>query len=331
MSTPYVTGTGNVGEDGRQRPGPGSGPESHLAGHRPSAECSIVVITRDRRERLLATLAELSRLEEAFPLLVVDNGSNDGTIDAVRAEFPGVAVIGLHRNFGAVARNIGVQTVATPYVAFADDDTWWQPGSIRQAVDLFEQDMKLGVLTARIVVEPAGEPDPICAELEGSPLPRHPDFPGPQLVSFLAGASIVRRRAFLSAGGFHERLFIGGEEELLAADLLAQGWRIGYAPQLVVHHAPSSLRDAHGRRLQGIRNTLWFTWLRRPAPVAVRRTAALLRQVPPDTVSARALLAAARGAPWVLGERQVLPPPVESLYRLVDHGQLRSRARRYVS
>lgn len=249
----------------------------------------------------------------------------------MRATCPGVQLIALDRNLGALARNIGVRTAGTEYVAFADDDTWWEPGALGEAVGRMTRFERVGVLTARIVVEPSGQEDPICAELERSPLPVPDGFPGRRLVSFLAGASVVRTEAFLAGGGFHERLLIGGEEELLATDLMVGGWWIGYAPDLVVHHEPSPLRDAHERRAQGIRNALWQTWLRRPFPAALRRTARLLAGLPRDLVTARALAAALGGAAWVARERRVVPPEVERLLRSVEAEQLRSPARRYVS
>lgn len=98
-----------------------------------------------------------------------------------------------------------------------------------------------------------------------------------------------------------------------------------------MHHEPSPLRDAHLRRRHGIRNTLWFTWLRRPLPAAVRRTAVLLRTLPRDRVTAGALAEAAAGLAWVARERRTLPPDIEARLRRLDRPQRDSRARRYVS
>ncbi|MER6088836.1 hypothetical protein ABT172_12635 [Streptomyces bluensis] len=140
---------------------------------------------------------------------------------------------------------------------------------------------------------------------------------------------MLRAEAFRAAGGFHPRLWLGGEEELLAADLAAAGWWLTYADHLTVHHQPSVARDATLRRAHGIRNTLWFTWLRRPAVPALRRTVHLARTVPRDSASLRAFAEAAAALPWVLRERRVLPREVESRLRLLEGPQRRSTARRY--
>ena len=292
---------------------------------------SVVVITHQRREELLTALGRLLALPERPRVVVVDNGSTDGTADAVRERFPEVDLVASPENLGAVGRNIGVARLDTPYVAFCDDDTWWDPGSLRTAADTLDAHPRLAVATARILVEPGSTEDPIVAELRDSPVVGADWLPGPALGSFLAGASVLRREAFDEVGGFSERLWLGGEEELMAGDLAAAGWELCYLPALTVHHQASTARDPHRRRQDGIRNTLWTTWLRRPLRPALRRTVHLLRTVPRDRVTARGLVAAVRGLPWVLRERRVLPAHAEARFTALEDAQRRSTARRYVS
>ncbi|WP_149258592.1 glycosyltransferase family 2 protein [Actinomadura sp. K4S16] len=292
---------------------------------------TVVVITRDRRRSLLATLAAARALTERARVIVVDNASRDGTADAVAEEFPEVTLIRSPRNLGAVARNLAADHVRTPYVAFWDDDIRWDPDAPSLAAGLLDAHPRLAVVTGRILVEPGGREDPIVPELRHSPVPGPPWLPGPALGSFLAGASMVRLEAFREAGGFSPRLWLGGEEELLSADLMALGWQLCFAEDVVVRHEPSPVREAHLRRRHGIRNTLWFTWLRRPLPVALRRTAVLLRTLPRDRVTAAALAEAAAGLAWVARERRTLPRDVEDRLRRLEASQRASKARRYVS
>jgi GT2 family glycosyltransferase len=305
--------------------------EPTVVGTRPDPRVAVVVITHQRRDELLLALSRLRALPEQPHVVVVDNGSTDGTAVAVRAQHPWVELIASPDNLGAVGRNVGVARLDTPYVAFCDDDTWWDPGSLRDAADVFDAHPRLAVATARILVEPGGTEDPIVAELRDSPVVGADWLPGPALGSFLAGASVLRREAFTEVGGFSERLWLGGEEELMAGDLAARGWELCYLPQLTVHHQASATRDPHRRRADGIRNTLWTTWLRRPLRPALRRTVHLLRTVPRDRVTARGLRQAVRGLPWVLRERRVLPPHAEARFAALEHAQRSSTARRYVS
>ncbi|WP_236041958.1 glycosyltransferase family 2 protein [Streptomyces sp. Y2F8-2] len=296
----------------------------------PDPRTTVVVITRDRRPELLRTLRTLRDLPERPRVVVTDNGSTDGTADAVTRHFPEVRLLCPGRNLGAVGRNLAVRHVRTPYVAFCDDDTWWEPGSLRRAADLLDAHPQLAAVTARIVVEPSGEEDPVVAELRDSPL-RGPDWlPGPALGSFLAAATVMRVDAFRAVGGFHPGLWLGGEEELLATDLLRRGHWLSYAPELTIHHAASQVRDSTERRVLGLRNTLWFTWLRRPWPSALRRTWYLMRTVPRDRASLRAFARAVAGLPWVLKQRDPVPADLEAGLVALEEARRTSPARKYV-
>ncbi|UGY91597.1 glycosyltransferase family 2 protein [Streptomyces gobiensis] len=296
----------------------------------PDDRTSVVVITHNRRDELLRTLDRLTALPESPPVLVTDNASTDGTAEAVTRQYPRVRLLRPGRNLGAVGRNLAVRHARTPYIAFCDDDSWWAPGSLARAADLLDAHPDLASVTARIVVEPHGTEDPVVRELRDSPLAGPPWLPGPALGSFLAAATVLRADAFRSVGGFSPRLWLGGEEELLATDLMTRGWWLAFAEELTAHHAPSAQRDATRRRVDGLRNTLWLCWLRRPVGSAVRRTWYLARTVPRDGASLRAFVRAASGLPWVLRERRVVPPWVEERLAALEREQRRSTARRYV-
>jgi GT2 family glycosyltransferase len=295
-----------------------------------SRRVTVVIITRNREAELLRTLEHMTALPDRVPVVVVDNGSTDHTADAVTARFGQVTLLRSERNLGAPGRNLAVRGIDTPYVAFCDDDTRWRAGALSRAADLLDAHPGLASVTGRILVAPAMVEDPITPELRDSPVPGPAWLPGPALLGVLAGASMFRVAAFREVGGFSPRLWLGGEEELLALDLAARGWWMCWAPDVVVEHAPSASRDPRRRRQLGIRNTLWTAWLRRPLPSALRRTGTLLRSVPPDWASVVAVVEALAGLAWVLRERRVVPPEVERGLRLLEEPQRLSRARRYV-
>lgn len=278
----------------------------------PSEDCRIgvVVITHNRREELLHTLDHLAALAERPPIVVVDNASSDDTCTAVSDRYPEVVLLPQTRNLGAAARTVGVQRIETEYVALCDDDCRWEQGSLRLAADLFDRHPRLGLLNARVLVGPEGELDPTCRAMADSPLGCEDGLPGPLLLGFLAGAAAVRRSAFLECGGFDARWFLGGEEQLLAADLASRGWRLCYVPQLVVRHFPSPLRNARDRRRYELRNALWFAWLRRPWPQAVQKSFQLIRKAPPR-IALEAVALAAAGWPQLSRSRRVVSDEVE--------------------
>ncbi len=300
-----------------------------MTGPAPDPRAAVVIITRNRRDELTRTLRLMTALPERPVIYVVDNASADGSADAA-AGFAGVRVLRADRNLGAAGRNWAVSLVTAPYVAFCDDDTWWEPGALARAAGLLDRFPALATVTGSIIVEPSGTPDPITPELAGSPLAAPPWLPGPALLSIMAGASMARVSAFRAVGGFSERLWLGGEEELFGLDLAAAGWWMCYAAGVRVHHAASAARDPRARRMLGIRNTLWTAWLRRPLPGALRHTGYVLRASPRDTATAAALARAAAGLPWVLAQRRVIPAPVEAGLRSLEASRRSSPARRYV-
>ena len=111
------------------------------------SDVTIVMITHNRLAEVLRSLEHLSRLPERPEILVVDNGSGDGTAAAVGRQFPRVKLLALAENLGAAGRTVGVAHASTPYVAFCDDDTWWETGSLGRATHLFDVHPQAAVLT----------------------------------------------------------------------------------------------------------------------------------------------------------------------------------------
>src|SRR3954447_23680265 len=134
------------------------------------ARVTVVIATRDRRLELLRTLDRLHRLPERPPVIVVDNASSDGTAPAVGEHCPAVARGGRPDSAGAAARNAGVAGAATPYVAFSDDDSWWDPGALSRAAAALDADPRLGLIAARTLTGPARVPDPVNELMARSPL-----------------------------------------------------------------------------------------------------------------------------------------------------------------
>jgi GT2 family glycosyltransferase len=271
---------------------------------------TVVVMTRDRWPDLQTSLPH----HEA-PVILVDNGSSDGTPRLVREHFPDVDVVGLRENHGSVARNIGVQRATTPYVAFADDDSWWTPGALARAADVLDAHPRLAVLAGRMLIGEQERPDPICALMADSPLPGADDLPGPSVLGFLACGAVVRRDAFLAAGGFDDVVFFMGEEERLALDLATLGWGLAYVDEVVAHHHPSPSRDSVERQARALRNRLLTMLLRRPWPVVLPAVLADLRAGRAGRLAVRQALVR---LPRALRQRRRVPAEVEALRRLLD-------------
>jgi GT2 family glycosyltransferase len=283
----------------------------------PSPDISVVVLTYNRVDEVVRTLGRLLALPEQPRIIVADNGSTDGTYARLREQFPSIEVVRCARNRGAAARNAAVARLSTRYVAFCDDDTWWEAGSLKEAVRVLDRWPRAAVLNARVIVADTGETDATCQRMQTSPL-RDEGAPGPALVGFMAGAAIFRTDVFRAMGGYDAKLFIGGEEQRVALDVLAAGHAIAYCPQLRLYHAPSRARDSHLRRRLLARNAAWVAWLRLPwrdAWLATLRAVMQLAREGTLWLDAPALFAAWW---WIAPRRRVVPARVVAMLRQVQ-------------
>jgi len=273
-------------------------------------QVTVVVASRNRRAELLATIPR----HEA-PVVLVDNASSDGSADAVRVAHPEVMVVALDRNEGAHARTRGVARARTPFVAFADDDSWWAPGDLERAVAVMRAHPRLAVLNARILVGPEERLDPICERMAHSPLGTPLDMPGPALLGFVACGALVRTEAFDAVGGFDPVVRFPGEEERPALDLAAAGWGLSYVDEVTVHHHPSPRRHAPGRRQAGIwRSRVLTALMRRPVADVAAVLAGAFRAGRPGR---EGLVRALPDVPAALRRRRPVPPWVRQHLRLL--------------
>ncbi|HEU5129036.1 MAG TPA: glycosyltransferase family 2 protein [Glycomyces sp.] len=268
---------------------------------------SVVIATRNRASELKRTIVELISLDPSPQVIVVDNASDDDTgpqMRALAAGCPHVHYLRLRSNEGAAARNAGVRAATTPYVAFSDNDSWWERGALTRAADLLDAHPSLGLVAARLLVGDGGRPDPLNESLARSPLGTADGMPGPSVLGFHACAAVVRRSAYTEAGGFDGMLHRIGEERLLAYDLAALGWRLCYVEDVAARRPSPGRPRTAWRRAREMRNAALTSWHRRPLSVCLRDTRPLAAAALRDRSAAGALAELIAGLPAVLARRR---------------------------
>ena len=295
----------------------------------PDPRLAVVLIALDGRRRLERSLRHLTSLPEQPEVILVDNGSTDGTPAWVAEAFPQVRVLALGRNAGCAGRNTGVAATAAPYVAMAEDDSWYEPGALTRAADLLDAHPRVGLIQAHVLVGDDERTEPLHADMVDTPVPDEPGLPGHRILSYLEGLNVVRREAYEQGGGYDPRLLVGGPEEHLATEMLRHGWELRYVPEVVAHHVPDHKDPGPFVRRLGVRNTLWFAWLRRPLRPALSWSVHVIRSSPKNLATLGGVLGALRALPWIVRERDVVPAGVEAQLKLLDAPKRASKARRY--
>lgn len=284
---------------------------------------SVVVPNWNGRRWLSACLGAL-RAQRLSPaeVIVVDNGSDDGSVEYLRAEHPNVVLLELGLNSGfAHAANRGLRAARHDLIALINTDVVLEPDWLARTVSALDADpatasvaCKMLELADRRVIYDAGDllrRDGACIQ-RGRRCRDDGSWEAPgEVFGACAGAALYRRDAVLAVGGFDERYFAYLEDVDLALALRLAGWRCRYEPAVALHAGEGSshqLTGGHHYYVQ--RNTLLLVAKAFPARwlplVAYRQAAAAWRAARERrlAVHLRGLAAGARLVPGVLRERR---------------------------
>ena len=275
---------------------------------------TVVIATHNRRDELRTALASAVAQEGDVQVLVMDDGSSDGTVDMVRAEFPQVELIRSEVPRGYIAqRNAAARLAISDIVVSIDDDAEFRsPRTIADTLADFD-DPRIGAVAMPGVNVRHGP-----AVLQAAP-DRTATWVTPV---YWGTAHAVRRELFLELGGYREDLGEMFEEVDFCLRLLDSGnvTRLGRAEPLYHYDSPTRIVP---RKIYFIwRNNLGHAWRNVPAPYAPIRAAKVIVSAAMFGVRAGQLPMVARGlgrglmdAPRLLRERR---PVARSTYRL-DH------------
>jgi len=198
----------------------------------------VVVVTWQQRDLTLDCLRHLAQSTVPARIIVVDNASSDGTLDAIRSEFPDVDVLPQHENLGfAPAVNIGAAAGCNDVVVLVNNDVEVEPEFLEHLVAPLDADPTVGMV-AGLTVQPGGElidqlGISVDRGLAGYLRGRHTPIgtvPGDRLLAPCGCAAAYRRTAWEQAGGFDPVFFAYGEEFDLGLRIRQAGWGAVEAP-----------------------------------------------------------------------------------------------------
>src|SRR5262245_10780517 len=271
---------------GHAGPSAGHGHDGDPRGLRPAAppyarvttetpRVAVLIVTRNRRRDLLESLDAVVGLDhppERLEVLVLDNGSQDGTMEAVKAwqirtggRLGRVECVRSPENLGAAAaRNrLAAQASTSSDLFFVlDDDALPEPVFLMRMIAVFATDPAIGVVGGRIVAFDDPARDLAGAGFIDWRLGRFRENPasGPTDCDFvITCATVIRPAAFRAAGGFDEDYFVYHEDVDFCVRVARHGYRVCYEPAARARHkVPPGKTRAPERLYYLLRNKYLF-------------------------------------------------------------------------
>ena len=217
---------------------------------------SLVITSKNRKEDLKVAIQSAISQTLLHEIIVIDDGSNDGTSQMVADEFPGVLLHIFNESKGLIVRRNEGASLATGDVIFSidDDAEFSSPYVVEQTLKEFS-DSRIGAIAIPYI-----EPRKAHVLLQ-----KAPDENKIWVTDrFIGTAHAVRRDLFLKLGGYRVNLIHQGEEGDFCIRMLNFGLfvRCGSSDPIIHHESPK--RDFQRMDYYGCRNSILFLWQNAP-------------------------------------------------------------------
>ena len=214
--------------------------ESGAAAMRGEPLFSLILATYGRVDALAPLVSSLvAQSYRNFEVVLADQNGDDRVVTLVEP-LRAAGLLGSHLRLPepnlSAARNAGLAAARGRYVAFPDDDCWYEPGTLAHAAAIFAAHRDLQGIAARWAEAPTESADLSIDPISPEAMRR---FRGGNVASITL---FLERAAVQAIGGFDERIGVGrwygaAEETDLVLALVARGHKIRHARDVVVHHA----------------------------------------------------------------------------------------------
>ncbi|MET3939719.1 GT2 family glycosyltransferase [Paenibacillus sp. PvP094] len=247
-------------------------------------DVSIIIVNYNTRKLTLDCLASVYESITSFQyeLIVVDNASYDGSVEAIRDAYPDVKLIANRDNTGfAVANNQGMEIAKGRYILLLNSDTVVQKDTLEIMIGFMDRHPEMGASGCKVIL-PDGSLDKACKRGFPTPsasfyyafgisriFPDRPKFNQYQLghlspddeypVDCLVGAfTLVRRETINQVGGLDETFFMYGEDIDWCYRIKEAGWGIYYYPRTyIVHYKGASARRKPMKIIYEFHRAMW--------------------------------------------------------------------------
>ena len=232
---------------------------------------SVIIVNWNGLKFLPECLGALkAQVYSPFRVILVDNGSSDGSVEYVRNHFPEITIICLSKNTGFTGgNNVALKQVTSDYVALLNNDTIAHPDWLANLVAALERRPKAGFAASKMVfqdnpqlIDRVGDAYTTAGAgcLRGRNYPAHTFTQEEWIFGACAAAALYRTSMLRDIGHFDDDFFLLYEDLDLSFRAQLNGYQCLYVPSAIVQHKGSSsiVTDSAVSVYYGHRNLEWI-------------------------------------------------------------------------
>lgn len=222
---------------------------------------SIIILNWNRKSDIEDTLRGLrDQTYSNYEVIIIDNGSTDGSQQMIAQKFPEYRLINLPRNLGCEEGfNVGIVNANGSIIVFLDNDALLESDALERMINEFENDPSLGII------------DPLILNYYSREITNAPQYW--PLKMFTGCAAAVRKEIFDKTGLRPEKYFIYASEPDVCIRALDAGYGIKHCPDIVAFHKESPEKRLSSKfYFYSTRNILWLIWKYYPFLPAINET-----------------------------------------------------------
>lgn len=201
---------------------------------------SVIIVNFNGRRHLERCLESLMQADyENFEVILVDNGSCDGSVEFVEEKYPQIKIKKLEKNYGfAEPNNIGAKIASGEFLLFLNNDTVVTPNFIAELVNTTNQDPQIAICQS-MLLKPNGDVDSggdFVDTLGRAYSSKNRPTDTRYILSARGASMIVRKDVFWKLGGFDESYFASFEDVELGWKAWLWGYKVIVVPKSIVYH-----------------------------------------------------------------------------------------------
>ena len=209
---------------------------------------SVAILNFNGKAHLETCIDSISRTNYAnFEILLVDNGSSDGSVEYVKGFYPEVKLIQNSQNLGTAAGyNCGIVNSEGKYVAIMNNDIEVDPDWLIECIKVAEEDNRIAVCDSKYMnfyhrkrfdtVSAGGRLIDMFGNVFTRGRGEEDKGKFDTVTEVFVGLTLFRRNALVEAGIFDEVFFYGSEEIDLCWRLKLKGYKVFYVPKSKIYH-----------------------------------------------------------------------------------------------